>query len=157
MHDDSALAPRAQLLVAHAPLGEVEWPGTVKHIGRTMPPYVPFVLSPGASGKALLERIKERGMFPSSTARWCTSDFKRTPIEREFRRYLKAHPCLYHKRALSDPPRAPPSGAKGRPVNRGPAVRRRRWNFGATRLIASQIPQSSETACTTMMPGVEDP
>ena len=31
-------------------------------------------------------------MWPSSKARWCTSDFKRTPIERELRRYLKAHP-----------------------------------------------------------------
>ena len=88
----SRLVPRAQLLVVHAPLGEVEWPGTVEHIERMIPSGVPLVLAPVASGKTLLERIEERGMFPSSAARWCTSDFKRTPIERELRRYLKAHP-----------------------------------------------------------------
>ena len=86
------IVPREQLLVVHAPLGEIEWPGTVEHIERTIPPHVPLVLAPVASGKTLLERIEERGMFPSSAARWCTSDFKRTPIERELRRYLKAHP-----------------------------------------------------------------
>ncbi len=88
----SRIVPREQLLVVHAPLGEVEWPGTVEHIERTIPPDVPLVLAPVASGKTLLDRIEERGMFPSSSARWCTSDFKRTPIERELRRYLKAHP-----------------------------------------------------------------
>ena len=88
----SRLVPRAQLLVVHAPLGEVEWPGTIEHIERTMPPDVPLVLAPVASGKTLLGRVEERRMFPSSAARWCTSDFKRTPIERELRRYLKAHP-----------------------------------------------------------------
>ena len=31
-------------------------------------------------------------MWPSGQARWCTSDFKRTPIERELRRYLKLNP-----------------------------------------------------------------
>ena len=34
-------------------------------------------------------------MFPSNSARWCTSGAKRSPIEpieRELRRYLKAHP-----------------------------------------------------------------
>ena len=31
-------------------------------------------------------------MWPSKSARWCTSDAKRGPIERELRRYLKAHP-----------------------------------------------------------------
>ena len=31
-------------------------------------------------------------MWPSNSARWCTSDFKAGPIERELRRYLKAHP-----------------------------------------------------------------
>ena len=31
-------------------------------------------------------------MFPGPRWRWCTSDFKRGPIEREIRRFLKAHP-----------------------------------------------------------------
>ena len=88
----SRIVPREQLLVVHAPLGEMEWPGTIEHIERTIPPDLPLVLARVASGKTLLDRIEERRMFPSSSARWCTSDFKRTPIERELRRYLKAHP-----------------------------------------------------------------
>ena len=88
----SRLVPRDQLLAVHAPLGEVEWPGTVGHIEDTIPPGVPFILAHTASGKSLLERIEERGRFPDAGRRFCTSDLKRGPIERELRRYLKAHP-----------------------------------------------------------------
>ena len=88
----SRVFSREQLLVVHAPLGEIEWPGTIEHIQSTIPVGVPFILAPVASGKTLLDRIEERGMFPSNSARWCTSDAKRSPIERELRRYLKAHP-----------------------------------------------------------------
>ena len=88
----SRIVPRDQLLVVHAPLDEVEWPGTIEHIQSTMPVGVPFILAPVTSGKTLLDRIEERGMFPSNSVRWCTSDAKRSPIERELRRYLKAHP-----------------------------------------------------------------
>ena len=86
------IVPHEQLLVVHAPLGEVEWPGTIDHIENTIPADVPLIFAPVASGTSLLERIEERGRFPSPAVRWCTSDFKRTPIEREIRRYLKSHP-----------------------------------------------------------------
>ena len=110
----SRIVPRAQLLVVHAPLGEVEWPGTVEHIARTIPPGVPLILAPVASGKTLLDRIEERGMFPSSAARWCTSDFKRTPIERELRRYLKAHPRFGHRIVNAMGMRAAESSARSK-------------------------------------------
>ena len=42
--------------------------------------------------KSLLASIEERGRFPSGSVRRCTSSLKRGPIERELRRYLKAHP-----------------------------------------------------------------
>jgi 3'-phosphoadenosine 5'-phosphosulfate sulfotransferase (PAPS reductase)/FAD synthetase len=32
------------------------------------------------NGSNLLARIKERGLFPDSQNRWCTSDFKRGPV-----------------------------------------------------------------------------
>ena len=83
--------PRQQMLVVHAPLGEVEWPGTIEHIQNTIPDGVPLIFAPVASGKTLLERIEERSRFPDPARRWCTSDFKRGPIERELRRYLKRH------------------------------------------------------------------
>ncbi len=86
------IVPRDQLVVVHAPLGEVEWPGTIEHIENTMPAGVPLIFARVASGKSLLERVEERGMFPGPRARFCTRDAKVSPIERELRRYLKAHP-----------------------------------------------------------------
>ena len=88
----SRVVPPEQLLVFHAPFGEVEWPGTIEHIDTTIPAGVPLILARTTSGKSLLERIEERGRWPSASVRYCTSDAKRTPIERELRRYLKAHP-----------------------------------------------------------------
>ena len=86
------VVPRKQLLVVHAPLGEVEWPGTVEHIEDAIPSGVPLILAHTASGKSLLKRIEKRGRFPDAGRRFCTSDLKRGPIERELRRYLKANP-----------------------------------------------------------------
>ena len=86
------IVPRHQLVAVHAPLGEVEWPGTVAHIEATIPEAVPLILAPVTSGKSLLDRIEERGRFPSPSVRWCTSTLKRGPIQRELRRYLGAHP-----------------------------------------------------------------
>ena len=88
----SRIVPRAQLVAIHAPLGEVEWPGTVRHVETTLPPGVPLIFAPVASGKSLLDRVEERGMFPGVRQRWCTAEHKRGPIERELRRYLKARP-----------------------------------------------------------------
>ena len=84
--------PRDQLVVVHAPLGDVEWPGTVEHIENTMPAGVPLIFAPVASGKTLLDQVEERGKWPGIRQRWCTAGHKRGPIERELRRYLKAHP-----------------------------------------------------------------
>lgn len=84
--------PLHQVVVVHAPLGAVEWPGTEQHIVDTVPDGVPILWARHGAGKTLLERIEERGQFPDPARRWCTSDFKRGPIQREIRRYLKAHP-----------------------------------------------------------------
>ncbi len=86
------IVPRDQLVVVHAPLGEVEWPGTVEHIENTLPAGVPLIFARVASGKTLLDRVEERGKWPGPKRRYCTSEHKTGPIERELRRYLKAHP-----------------------------------------------------------------
>ena len=88
----SRIVPLEQLLIVHAPLGEVEWPGTVNFIESTLPAGVPFILAPIASGKSLLETVEQRGRWPSPKARYCTAGHKRGPIERELRRHLRAHP-----------------------------------------------------------------
>ena len=88
----SRIVPREQLVVVHAPLGEVEWPDTLRQIEATLPDGVPLILAPTSSGKSLLERVEERGMWPSPKIRFCTAEHKRGPIERELRHYLRAHP-----------------------------------------------------------------
>ena len=40
------IVPRHQLVAVHAPLGEVEWPGTVEHIEATLPKGVPLIVAP---------------------------------------------------------------------------------------------------------------
>ena len=59
----SRIVPREQIIVVHAPLAEVEWPGTIEHIQNTIPPGVPLILAPVTSGKSLLDSIEERGRF----------------------------------------------------------------------------------------------
>ena len=45
----SRVAPRAQLVDVHAPLGEIEWQRTIEHIEATLPSSVP-VYNPTAVG-----------------------------------------------------------------------------------------------------------
>ena len=88
----SRIMPREQMIFVHAPLGEVEWPDTIKHIENTIPAGVPLIFAPVESGNSLLERVEERGRWPDPARRWCTSSLKRGPIQRELRRYLKTRP-----------------------------------------------------------------
>ena len=45
----SRIAPRGQPVDVHAPLGEIEWQRTIKHIEATLPASVP-VYNPAAVG-----------------------------------------------------------------------------------------------------------
>ena len=110
----SKIVPHDQLIAVHAPLGEVEWPGTLEHIEATLPEGVPLIFAPVTSGKSLLDRVEERGMWPSNKARWCTSDFKSGPIERELRRYLKAHSRFARRMVNAMGMRADESAARAR-------------------------------------------
>lgn len=77
-----ALVPAPQLVLVHADLGEVEWPGAQEHIAATTAGEPLHVCR---SRRTLLQMIAERGMFPSPSQRQCTSDLKRGPIERTIR------------------------------------------------------------------------
>ena len=112
----SRIVPHGQLVAVHAPLGEVEWPDTIEHLEATLPKGVPLIFAPVASGKTLLERVEERGLWPSNSARWCTSDFKSGPIQRELRRYLKAHPRFGGRLVNAMGMRAQESPARARKV-----------------------------------------
>ena len=83
------VVPVEQVVVVHAPLGRVAWPGTLRHIERTTAG-LPLILARARTD--FLAMVRRRGRFPTPSIRQCTSDLKRGPIERELRRYLKAHP-----------------------------------------------------------------
>lgn len=81
------LIPARQLIVVHAILHEVDWPGIPEHIEATTTHPVYYV----AAAKSLLSMAEQRGMFPSPSYRQCTSDLKRGPIETFIRRFLQEH------------------------------------------------------------------
>lgn len=74
--------PAEQLIVVHADLPEVDWPGCMEHIEATI---FDTPLHICRSRRTLLQMIAERGMFPSPSKRQCTSDLKRGPIEKVIR------------------------------------------------------------------------
>jgi 3'-phosphoadenosine 5'-phosphosulfate sulfotransferase (PAPS reductase)/FAD synthetase len=83
------VVPPEQIVVVHAPLGRVEWPGTLRHIQRTTEG-LPLILAEARTD--LLAMVRRRGRWPTPGIRQCTSDLKRGPITREVRRYLHARP-----------------------------------------------------------------
>lgn len=89
------LVPADQLVRVHADLGAVEWPGNIEHINR----YGNLPLIVAKPHRDLLTVVEDKvaakpdkPCWPDKKRRWCTSDLKRTPIEREIRRFLKANP-----------------------------------------------------------------
>ncbi len=68
------VVPRDQLVVVHAPLSEVEWPGTIEHIQNTIPADVLLIFAPVASGKILLDQVEAREKWPGIQQRWCTAE-----------------------------------------------------------------------------------
>lgn len=93
------VVPAAQVLVVHASLGEVEWPGALELArDQAAAAGVPFIVAHAI--KTFFEMVEHRfkvrpgpnsPCWPSSTNRQCTSDLKRGPIQREVRRYAKEH------------------------------------------------------------------
>ncbi len=81
---------RAKLVVVHADLGRVEWKGTKDLAAEQAAHYglrFEVVTRKGRVHRGkhlgdLLEHVEERGMWPSSTARYCTSDHKRDQVGR---------------------------------------------------------------------------
>lgn len=89
--------PPRQLLVVHASLGPMEWPGALELAHKQASSAgLPFIIA--KAEKTLLEMVERRftnrpevPSWPSASTRQCTSDLKRGPIQREVRRYAKAN------------------------------------------------------------------
>ncbi|VXA55458.1 conserved hypothetical protein [Acinetobacter proteolyticus] len=89
--------PKEQILVVHASLGFMEWPGAMELArDQAAAAGVDFIVAKAKKSflDMVLKRFQERPevpSFPSPKYRQCTSDLKRGPITREVRRYAKAN------------------------------------------------------------------
>ena len=83
------LVPHRQLLIVHAEMRGVDWPGLLDHI-KAYSSGVPVLVA--RAKRSLFEMAIDRGMFPSPKNRQCTSDLKRDPIAKVIRAYLAEHP-----------------------------------------------------------------
>lgn len=89
--------PAKQMIVVHASLGPMEWPGAMELArDQAAAAGLPFIIA--EAKKTLLEMVERRfesrpevPSWPSASTRQCTSDLKRGPIQREVRRYAKAN------------------------------------------------------------------
>lgn len=71
-----------RVTVLHNDLGDVEWPGTAELAAEQAGHYgYRFEMRHRVQG-LLLEQVEQRGMWPSSNARYCTSDQKRGPARK---------------------------------------------------------------------------
>ncbi|MDE9437396.1 phosphoadenosine phosphosulfate reductase family protein [Xenorhabdus bovienii] len=78
--------PHEQIVVVHANLGDVEWPGVIDHISENITHELNIV----QATKTFLGMVEARGMWPSPKYRQCTSDLKRGPIQKFIRGDLKS-------------------------------------------------------------------
>lgn len=80
-----------RLVVVHCDLGRVEWPGTPELAEAHARRYgVRFVKVSRPQGD-LLDQVEQRGMWPSSAARYCTSDHKRGQVSKVHTMLAKEH------------------------------------------------------------------
>jgi len=80
---------RGRLIVAHADLGIVEWPGTRQLVQDHADHYGLRVEYEKRPQGDLLEHVEQRGKWPSPTQRYCTSDHKRGQVSKIFTRLVK--------------------------------------------------------------------
>ena len=74
---DAQGVDRSRLVCFHADLGRVEWAGTADLAAEHAAHYGLRIVTIARPQGDLLDHIEARGMFPSSAARYCTSDHKR--------------------------------------------------------------------------------
>lgn len=86
----------------HCDLGRMEWSGTRKLAEQQCALYgVPLHVVSRAQD--LLSQVEQRGMWPSSTARYCTSDHKRDQVGKYITALVNAHICDTYGKAHKAP------------------------------------------------------
>lgn len=86
------LDPRDRLVLVNSNLGRAEWDAR-PHLEGMAAHYGGLTLLEVFPKRDLITSIKRRGMWPSARARYCTSDHKRAPIQKEIRRLVKERRC----------------------------------------------------------------
>ncbi len=81
--------PRSRIVVAHADLGDMEWPGTKELVLEHAAHYGLRVEIEKRPQGDLLTQVEQRGMWPSSKQRYCTSDHKRGQVAKIFTKLTK--------------------------------------------------------------------
>jgi 3'-phosphoadenosine 5'-phosphosulfate sulfotransferase (PAPS reductase)/FAD synthetase len=86
---DSQHVSRSKIVVAHADLGRAEWAGVEALVHQQAAHYGLRVIVARNEKRDLLEQTRQRGKWPSSQQRWCTSDHKRAPINRIYTQLVR--------------------------------------------------------------------
>lgn len=93
--------PASQCLVVHASLGDIEWPGALELAqAQAEAAGIPFLVAHAfykdGSPKTFENKVEyqfarrpDAPSFPGPRNRWCTSELKTGPIEREVRQWIK--------------------------------------------------------------------
>ena len=76
------VVPLDQLVIVHAELPEVDWPGTVEFIETNA---LGIEVRVCKAVKTFFEMVEHRQKFPSPSTKQCTSDLKRGPLEKLIR------------------------------------------------------------------------
>ncbi|WP_040712430.1 phosphoadenosine phosphosulfate reductase domain-containing protein, partial [Nocardia takedensis] len=71
-----------RVTTVHADMGRADWPGTSALARSHAAHYGLRHETVARNGGDLLDRVAERGKWPSPRIRWCTSDFKRSTCRR---------------------------------------------------------------------------
>lgn len=95
--------PAHRVIVVHCALGDMEWPGAREWAeNQANAAGVPFIVAHAFTRKGDANHILDyaerryaqdpnRPPFPSKNTRYCTSEFKRGPADREAGRYARKH------------------------------------------------------------------
>lgn len=77
---DEQGVPRSKLVVIHCDLGRVEWEGTAELAEEQAAHYGLRFIKVSREQGDLLTQVEQRGMWPDSARRFCTSDHKRAQV-----------------------------------------------------------------------------
>jgi 3'-phosphoadenosine 5'-phosphosulfate sulfotransferase (PAPS reductase)/FAD synthetase len=83
-----------RLVAVHCDLGRMEWSGTRELAEQQCAMYgIPLHIV--SRSQDLLSQVEQRGMWPSSTARYCTSDHKRDQVTKLITKLVNEHIASY--------------------------------------------------------------